>query len=352
MKLAVKFSPKNPPGKMLFVAFFLIALFFITNNDRFLVFGRNICQESAGEYASLRCFVDYYTDKTAMDGPESALDDLKTRYTMDLVPRCHQLAHAIGRASEKLSTTIGEAFQHGDPVCTSGYYHGVMESYAALNKEVLEKERINEICLTFRKRGELVKLYNCAHGLGHGIMDVTYDNLFMSLEYCAGITALYEQIQCLGGVFMENTTADGKDHISRNFAEDDIFHPCTAVKEEYKKTCYFRQPRHILNETNWDFAQSFAHCGALENSDYRKACYRGLGREADDIDNPYRKEKISICTNAPSREAQEECVTGTVLPFFPNLDEARVYCGNFAPSLAKYCEDISISAFTTLISSP
>lgn len=341
---------RRPPGKFIFIVFLLTAFFFVVNNDQVLIFGRNVCQNE-GEYESLRCFVDYYTDKTEKNGVKNALDDLKMRYALHLVPRCHQLAHVIGRAEEEHVGDIGEAFKYGDSICTSGYYHGVVESYAVRHKDALGKEQINEICSVFRHTNK-IKLYDCSHGLGHGIMDVTHDNIFQALQYCDGISADYERVQCLGGVFMENTTADGKDHISRYFKEDDIFYPCTAVDEKYKEVCYWRQPRHILMEKDWDFSQSFAVCSMIENTPYRQACYQGLGREADDIDNPYRKDKVSICANAPSKEAQEGCVTGTVLAFFPESGKAKEYCEKFIPSLAKYCEDTSTNAFATLATSP
>src|SRR5437867_2527136 len=71
--------------------------------------------------------------------------------------------------------------------------------------------------------------YNCVHGLGHGIMSITRNELFDSLKICDNLTGSWERQSCWGGAFMENVMADNRNHTTKYLKLDDLLYPCNAV---------------------------------------------------------------------------------------------------------------------------
>ena len=47
-------------------------------------------------------------------------------------------------------------------------------------------------------------LYQCVHGLGHGLMIYSRNDLPYSLRICDGLATAWDRNSCTGGVFMQN----------------------------------------------------------------------------------------------------------------------------------------------------
>ncbi len=140
------------------------------------------CQGSA---ESLPCLQQRYQTATLNQGVPRAFAILKAAYTVDAAVRadCHQLAHVIGRAAADIAKTVDQAYAQGDNFCWSGYYHGVMESIVTRAGATKLAVLLPTICASIKAQKPYTFYhYNCVHGLGHGIMDVTASNLFASLK--------------------------------------------------------------------------------------------------------------------------------------------------------------------------
>jgi hypothetical protein len=158
-----------------------------------------------------QCFRRHFEVITRHYGPTVALSALKQLYARDpyVVSQCHQFTHVIGNTASELYPEIGEAFRFGDGVCWSGYYHGVVEQAAKRFSVDTIKASTNDLCaLVPGKDRYSFDYYNCVHGLGHGFMAISKNELFESLSLCNNLTGRWEQESCYGGVFMENVMTD------------------------------------------------------------------------------------------------------------------------------------------------
>src|SRR5690606_11430527 len=161
------------------------------------------------------CWRDRLRTLVARDSPQAALADVRAVY--DRVPfvadQCHQLVHEIGRAAGQRYGDVAEAYAVGDDLCASGYFHGVLEAVTEqIGLETLITE-IDTVCGPLKERDPYsLDHYNCVHGLGHGLMGVTYSQLYESLAACDAYSEAWERESCYGGVFMENIMARDNPH--------------------------------------------------------------------------------------------------------------------------------------------
>ncbi len=291
------------------------------------------------------CYDAYYTKLTTDGSIAAAFDDLKARYNTDDYARaeCHPLTHVIGRAASEKFATPGEAFTKGDNFCWSGYYHGVLEGIVGRIGLKNLPGQMDSICADIKaKSGYSFDYYNCVHGLGHGVMALTQDELFDSLTLCDKLTGSWEQLSCGSGAFMENIIVDGKNHKTKYLNPQDPLYPCDASPEQYKNTCYLMQTSYMLKINNRDFKQTFAWCSAVDPA-YRDTCYRSLGRDASGQSTSGATATRAICLLGADREQQSNCVIGAVkdfISYFHSDVQAKQFCDSFTdPDLQKTCLD-------------
>jgi hypothetical protein len=309
--------------------FVFLTIYFVTHQNL-------LCEGTPKE--SLDCFVRYYTAMTESHGVSFALSDLEKRSDKIGID-CHQVAHVIGRAAIMRYDTVGEAFKNGSNICMSGFYHGVMEGiFSKYGETYLNRESINNICRDFRDQGEeTLGFVNCTHGMGHGILDVTHDDLFRSLDICGLLSVSAERERCYGGVFMENIITDGKNHISKYLKDDDIFYPCTAVREEYKNACYLYQPLYILRTSN--FHDTFAVCSRADTDEHKKECYQGIGMQTNSSEVSLARKNLFFCLKGETAAMQSSCISGAASSYFllHSEDNTEIYCVNLPESLRGVC---------------
>ena len=291
------------------------------------------------------CYQAYYTKLTTTVSIAAAFDDLKARYNTDDYARaqCHPIAHVIGRAASTMYSTPGEAYLHGDSFCWSGYYHGVLEGIVGKIGLKNLPTQIDAICADIKaKGGYSFDYYNCVHGLGHGIMAITNDELFDSLDLCDKLTGSWEQLSCGSGVYMENIIVDGKNHITKYLKPSDPLYPCDASPDQFKNTCYLMQTSYMLKVNGRDFKQTFASCANVEVA-YRDTCYQSLGRDASGGTTSDVSATHDICMLGTDIEQQSNCVIGAVkdfISYFHSDVQAKQFCNSFSDSaLQKTCLD-------------
>lgn len=280
------------------------------------------------------CFDEFYRGLTQKYGPAGAFVDLKQRYPEDdfIQADCHPLTHAIGQVAAGFYDTVSEAYLNGDSYCWSGYYHGIMEG--VVEKIGLEKlpGELDKICADIPGRAEYTfDYYNCVHGLGHGIMETSGDQVFDSLKTCDILTGEWERQSCYSGVFMENIIADGAYHQTGFLRPEEPMYPCTAVEDRYKSQCYLGQTSYALKVTNSDYEKVFGLCAGLE-PEYRDICNQSMGR--DGVSLAWRDPAATkdTCWIAEDENDRKNCIVGAVKEFI-SYDHATAtalkFCGLF-----------------------
>jgi hypothetical protein len=193
---------------------------------------------------------------------------------------CHPIAHAIGAGSLlRNKGDVGASFAEGDSTCWSGYYHGVLERAFVGVPASKTKQVAAQLCDTKSVQESRFLLYQCVHGLGHGVMlHLGYD-LPKALKVCEYIKDPWESNSCDSGVFMENVVSSRR-ITSKWLRDDDPIFPCKDVADRHRYYCYQMVTSRIneLNGFNWaDTAQT---CLTKAEVKYRPNCFESYGRDA------------------------------------------------------------------------
>ncbi len=301
----------------------------------------DICVQQAVQTYS--CYEDYYKALVAKKGVKAAFDDLKIRYDQNayIKSQCHPITHTIGNAAVLLYPDVGSAYAQGDSYCWSGYYHGVMEGLIGKISSADLAQKINDVCASIPgKSSYSFDYYNCVHGIGHGIMAITQNELFDSLKACDGLSGSWEQSSCHGGVFMENVIVDNKNHFTKYLKPSEPLYPCTAVNDKYKGTCYLMQTSYMLKVTNGDFSKVFELCSTVGN--YSSTCYQSLGRDASGRTISDVGGTTASCNLGKDVTQRMNCYVGAVKDFvsyYHSDVQAKQLCAAIETEIQKVCYD-------------
>ena len=291
--------------------------------------------DSASDYA---CYQKRYQALVQDSGVDAAFTELKDEYENNSFVKgnCHQLTHVIGRAAAGIyGEDIATTYSHGDNFCWSGYYHGAMEDAVAKIGPEKILDEANTICadLNGHQRQSFYH-YNCAHGLGHGFMEIQDHELFDSLRTCDTLTDDWERTTCYGGVFMENIIAqESGSYTSKYLKADHPLYPCTDVEYQYKNECYKVQTSYALHTTTGgnDWLKVFDLCSTVED-DFRGTCYQSLGRDISGLRISDVSIYKDICMLGPDDEARVNCTLGVakdLIAYYNSDVQAKALCETF-----------------------
>ncbi len=232
-------------------------------------------------------------------GGERVMDELIHDSGGGSIVDCHQEAHRIGRIAFDLYGA--RVFQAGNFSCHSGYYHGAMESF--LNKQGTDNlaKNIDTLCSQFPTR---FGLFECLHGVGHGVLAYLSYDVPKSLESCRELSSDYAKTSCFGGVFMENiVTAQGRGAGSSHdtkWANDDPQFPCNGVDQSFdvQYQCYLMQTSRMLDISHYDFSFVKDQClKAPQNM--MSVCFKSMGRDIAGQTLRDPKKIIDKCATVP-----------------------------------------------------
>lgn len=275
----------------------------------------SLCQGK--EHTNFDCYEAYFRSLVEHEGITVSFQELKALYETNDYARaqCHPLTHVIGAEAVSKFATVAQAYQEGDSFCWSGYYHGVLEGVIGqVGHSNLAKE-MNTICAPLaRERPYSFDHYNCAHGLGHGVMAVTQNELFESLAMCDVLRDSWDRSSCWSGAFMENIIVDNKNHITKYLKPQDPLYPCSAVASRYKGTCYLMQTSYMLKLKNGDFAAVFELCQGADQG-LQATCYQSLGRDASGRSLSNVAITRATCALGKDFSQQSNCIMGAVKDF-------------------------------------
>ena len=257
------------------------------------------------------CFKQAFGNIAYYDSPEKALRTLAQYMQTNPTVRsgCHQIAHTIGHAGyAHYHNNAAEALAHGTMTCWSGYYHGVVERAFAGVPRARVKAMARNLCSGAAVRKTYFLAYQCVHGLGHGLMIYSLNDLPYSLAVCDQLQTQWDQTSCTGGVFMQNFLP-GPMQIAptRWLSKRDLIYPCDAVKQRDKLYCYLMVTSRILPVVHYSFRRAAAWCRKAEAA-WVATCFQSFGRDASgfSVQNPRRI--VQLCRFAGSME--RECIYG------------------------------------------
>ena len=289
---------------------------------------------SREEYAAVK---DEFIKLMNTHDPKFALTELRERTKTDnaLVRSCHALVHDIGHAAYDRYGDFGEAMKYQDEMCNSGYIHGIIETHFSKNPNVLAA--MKDVCRPYPV-GKYLS-WQCHHGVGHGVMYYTSNDLPKSLELCDKYEGSFARENCANGVFMETFNIEQKTRPSQSLEGRDAFHPCQEQTPRNKATCYFYAPARYLRVRNNDYAGALRWCDGAEPS-YRDDCIQGVGSQAtkENINNPKLVE--AVCMRGRSSQVAR-CVSGLVglyINHHGSLGPARELCERLEASNRPTCQ--------------
>lgn len=270
------------------------------------------------------------------EDPRAALEKVRAEIRTDdaLSRSCHPLVHDVGHAAYEKYGSFGEAMKYQDEVCNSGYLHGIIESHFEQSDDVFAD--MKTMCAPYPP-GSYIS-WQCYHGIGHGVMFYTANDLPRSLELCDGLETAFGESNCANGVFMENFNADQKLHLSDYLKESDPFYPCMEQAERHKATCYLYAPTYYLSLNENDFAAALEWCNGAE-AGFEASCAYGVGMQAmkTNLNDPELVE--SVCTKGkPGQRAP--CITGMAelyINHHGSLEPAKDLCAGLEKPNRRAC---------------
>lgn len=309
---------------------------------------------------SFTCYSDHYKALVEKNDVATAFADLKSRYSQDsyVKTKCHAIAHAIGNKAMEQYSSISEAYTYGDNFCWSGYYHGVLEGIIKKIETADIKPYLNEFCKDIpSKKSYGFDYYNCVHGIGHGLMAFTNDELPEALQLCDTLKGSWEKTACHSGVFMENVIIDSKNHFTKYLKPSDPLYPCNAVDEKYKNICYLMQTSYMFKISGYDFSKVFDLCSRVEKG-YENVCYQSLGRDASTYARQTSENTLlniattkQFCDLGKDYQQESNCIIGAVkdfISFYHSKNEADQLCHYIDATFKKICLKTAKTYYSSL----
>ena len=293
---------------------------------------------ASSEQSPFEAYKAHYVSIVEAENPKIALTVLREDVAgnPDLLRVCHPLVHAIGHAAYAKYGDFGAAMQYQDEICNSGYLHGIIETHFEESEDLFSA--LESVCEPYPK--ETYLSWQCYHGVGHGVMFYTKNDLPRSLELCDSYRKKFARNSCVNGVFMENFNTNQKMHPSAYLKETDYFYPCYEQKLRHRIDCYIYAPTYFLSFNENDYVGALRWCEDA-NKYYRPVCAQGVGGQAikENISEPKKIE--TVCEGNKSSQV-EPCIVGMSLLFLYHhgrIDPALAMCDELERSNRRTCRD-------------
>lgn len=215
-------------------------------------------------YSEVEPVLQQLVEEKGIQGAVTHLEEALHNHP-ELEDVCHGLSHVIGEAAYE-RYGFEESLRIEQDICGSGYVHGVVESYLVGVPDIASA--IQTLCPEDSGK--------CFHGIGHGLMDRSENDLPRSLALCDTLSTRSMRIQCAEGVFMENVDADFLSHPTEYLREDDPYFPCRDRGEIYEGVCALYAPRYFLRLHPKAYREAIAWCETIPEKP-RDACMKGIG---------------------------------------------------------------------------
>ncbi len=242
---------------------------------------------------------------------------------------CHMLTHAIGNSAFKKYGSFKDAMRFNDDLCGSGYIHSLIVNVFDSAKD--PTETIGTICAGMDGF--------CYHGIGHGVMFYTKNDVPRSLEYCATLDTNEHQARCSEGVFMQNFESKDKQMYLTPYAYAD--EPLKLCREtvHFKPACYLYAGEFLAKKWLPD-ENIFAFCNTSEKG-YIGQCVSGMGAYSLAINIASPEKAEAVCNSTTNQTTRKSCIDGLVsyhLVNYNSVPKTEEYCNSMAAENQPFCE--------------
>ncbi len=204
----------------------------------------------------------------------------------------HVYAHGIGIEAFLHFRETRETFAACTTDFASGCKHGVIQAYLE-SQTAIDSATINALCAPYRvAQGSTWQLFQCVHGMGHGLDMMYRGDLPKALAACDLLAETWDRDSCFGGAFMENIVAEvAPHHPSAELVEshqhhtgfkrldpDDLLYPCSIMESRHLIPCYQIQTTAMLHFTGGSYRKTAVACESAP-LDLIRICYQSLGRD-------------------------------------------------------------------------
>lgn len=184
---------------------------------------------------------------------------------------CHMIAHHLGHEAYDFLGNLSLALQSGDARCVKAYYHGVMERALQARADL----PIVALCDVVRENAS--QWDGCVHGLGHGLMWRSQNNLEASIVECGVLAPSDGRSRCVSGALMENSLR----FVASNESEYVLFAPYVCgghptLDRSLLLDCYFEMGIVAMLHYRHDLDKALALCASADSDEgARAACEDG-----------------------------------------------------------------------------
>ena len=268
-------------------------------------------EQLGGCKADYACYKQAFGNLAYYKSPATALARLAAYMRTNALVRsgCHQIAHEIGHAGYvRYHGNAAQALANGSMTCWSGYYHGVIERAFGGVPRSKVASIARSLCTGKEINRTYFLLYQCVHGLGHGLMIYSLNDLPYSLHVCDELATAWDQTSCTGGVFMQNFLP-GPMQIAPTkwLSRKDLLYPCDKVGSRDKLYCYLMVTSRVLPVVHYDFRKAATWCWKAEKA-WIATCFQSFGRDASGFSVQSPPKIVATCRLAGTME--RECIYG------------------------------------------
>ena len=238
--------------------------------------------------------------------------------SQDIVGKCHNAAHTIGRAAIARGAQLEQVYTMPFPDCRFGLYHGALEEYVVdMNRsELLEK--MPDLCAYFGDASSYAT-QECVHVLGHFVFNRSGDNIELAVDDCN----IFEQdplkSRCVDGTLMQatdvvrdsvETKADPgrREKIwggTREEQKATLTNICESITTDtVKYVCYTNAPQTLSVLWDADYPAIHLFC---DDASIKEACYQGIAASGFTIYS-WNIEDISKACYAGTRVGASACI--------------------------------------------
>ena len=208
----------SPPLFSLFPGILLVALLFVMGCGPEVPFPelpedlRTLVEGAEGRCGGLEaadkegCYEEVILSRLDEEGVYEAIRVLEAIGSVDpeVERDGHKYVHGIGITAYQDNPSWSETFGQCTELYQSGCYHGVIQARFMAMGEITAAD-VNDLCEMYKgDPADRFVLFQCLHGMGHGLTMFYGHDLPVALEGCDHLSASWDQRSCYGGAFMEN----------------------------------------------------------------------------------------------------------------------------------------------------
>jgi len=257
----------------------------------------------------------------------------------DLIGKCHNAAHGIGRTAVRLGGDLLEVYALPFPDCRFGLYHGALEEHTSGMSRNELIEDLNGLCAYFGQASSAAT-QECVHVLGHFVFDRSGDDIGKAVKDCTAFAEPTLHSRCVDGTLMQATDAArasvGKprdlERSARIWGTDRksqarlLTETCESMDvAEVKYVCYTNSSQTLSVLWDADYPRIHDYCDTSGNP---QACYEGIAASGFTIYS-WDPEQITAACYAGTGDGAEACISSMAFSYsiVSGKEGSRKVCG-------------------------